>query len=29
MESPQMIQVSATLIATLSAETGLLKGILG
>ena len=29
MESPQMIQVSAALIATLSAETGLLKGRLG
>ena len=29
MESPQMIQVSAALIATLSAETGLIKGRLG
>ena len=29
MESPQMIQVSAALIATLSADTGLLKGRLG
>ena len=29
MESPQMVQVSAALIATLSAETGLLKGRLG
>ena len=29
MESPQMIQISAALFATLSAETGLLKGTLG
>ena len=29
MESPQMIRISAALIATLSAETGLLKGRLG
>ena len=29
MESPQMIQISAGLIATLSTETGLLKGRLG